>query len=302
MDRVELEAPAKLNLGLRIVGRRADGYHLLESVFVPVDLHDDVQLEAGPGDAIDLELAPGDADPALTIDVPTDHRNLAVRAARAFLDRAGRSAAIRIALRKRIPSAAGLGGGSSDAGAVLRGLARLFPDDLAPEALADVAARLGADVPFFLDPRPAVVTGIGEHREALGDWPELVFVLANPRVDVATADVFRGRAEGGTAFAPQGDLAAAIAGLRAAGFGPDRPAWARLLENDLAPAAEALCPAMRDLRSALERQGALASAQSGSGATVFGVFAGRTAAERAVEGLSVNDSGWFRVAVSPGAR
>ena len=306
MDPISLEAPAKLNLGLRIVGRRADGYHLLESVFVPLDLADDVTLHVGDGDGdgVSLELEAGDPGEPVAPDVPTDDRNLAVRAAHAFLERAGRRAAVHIGLRKRVPSAAGLGGGSSDAGAVLRGLAAALPDALDPAALGEVALGLGADVPFFLDPRPALVTGIGEHRRPLAGVPELAFVLANPRAEVATAEVFRRRAESGAPFAPEGALARALDAVRAAGWlGPGSgAAWAALLENDLAPAAEALCPAMGPLRAALEGAGALASGQSGSGATVFGVFADRAAARQAAEALSVNDSAWFRVAISSAAR
>ena len=152
-------APAKLNLGLRIVGRRPDGYHELESVFAPIDLADELAIEIeehsrGPAE-VELELA--GADP----EVPGGASNLAARAAREFLAAAGLRARVRIALAKRIPAAAGLGGGSSDAGAVLRALAGRWPAALRRDALAALALGLGADVPFFLDPRTALVGGIG---------------------------------------------------------------------------------------------------------------------------------------------
>ena len=165
-------APAKLNLGLRIVGRRPDGTHELESVFVPIDLADELELEIE-------ERAEGAAEVALALSgggegVPADAENLAVREARAFLDAAGLRARVRVALAKRIPAAAGLGGGSSDAGAVLRALAERFPGAVDSERLAAIALRLGSDVPFFLDPRPALVGGVGERRAPLpGHLPAL---------------------------------------------------------------------------------------------------------------------------------
>ena len=301
---IRVTAPAKLNLGLRIVGRRDDGYHLLESVFVPIDLADDLVLQLRPGSGVEIDVATGEAGDPDAAHVPRDDRNLAARAARAFLDAAGLAAHVSIALRKRIPSAAGLGGGSSDAGAVLRGLAEAWPGAVDGPALESIALSLGADVPFFLDPRPAFVSGVGERRRPLGDLPALPLVLANPRVSVSTAEVFERRSREAADFAPAGALMQAAEGVRAAGWldAGAGPAWAGLLVNDLAPAAEAVCPEMRTLLAALEATGALASGQSGSGATVFGVFATSAAAEAACESLSANDSAWFRVAISAAAR
>jgi 4-diphosphocytidyl-2-C-methyl-D-erythritol kinase len=308
---IDLEAPAKLNLGLRVVGVRADGYHLLESLFVPLDLHDDVRLdlaEAKPGDgSVGLELRPEiEAEthpPSPSDDVPTDARNLAVKAAMLFLEAADLAARVRITMCKRIPSAAGLGGGSSDAGAVLRGLDAAWPGRVPRPELEALALRLGADVPFFLEPRPALVAGIGERRSPVADLPELAMVLANPRRPLSTAEVFADWDEKGRPT-PAGELAAAADRVGASGWGAAVAAadWAALLQNDLAAPAERLCPAMRPLRARLEAAGAHAIAQSGSGATVFGLFSDVAAARRACESLSVNDSAWFRVAISLDAR
>jgi len=302
--RIAFEAPAKLNLGLRIVGRRDDGYHLLESLFVPLDLADDLVLDVREGAGVELALVRGEAGEAPPADVPCDERNLAVRAALAFLGAAALECSVRIELRKRIPSSAGLGGGSSDAAAVLRALDRAWPGRVDAAQLADLALSLGADVPFFLDPRPALVRGIGEHRAAPGALPALAFVLANPRRALSTAEVFARRASAGAAFSPEGQLERDLAAVRAAGWSTDdaADAWAALLANDLAVAAESLCPEMAVLRQALDAAGALSSGQSGSGATVFGVFADRAAAQLACASLSSNDSAWFRVAISPAAR
>ena len=171
MARLELRAPAKINLGLRLVGRRQDGYHELESLFLPLELADRIELEVEEGGppcvALTLE---GAAD-----GVPTGPENLAVRAARAFLEAAGLELRLRARLQKALPAGAGLGGGSSDAGAVLRGLAGLFPGSV-PD-LPALALRLGADVPFFLAPRPARVGGIGEVVEPVEGIPSLGVVL-----------------------------------------------------------------------------------------------------------------------------
>jgi 4-diphosphocytidyl-2-C-methyl-D-erythritol kinase len=292
---VRVVAPAKLNLGLRIVGRRADGHHELESAFVPIDLADEVDVEAEPDPAavarVELELA-GQGE-----GVPADAQNLAARAAQTFLEATGLRARVRIALRKRIPAAAGLGGGSSDAAGVLRALAGRFPGALGVEALAALALRLGADVPFFLDPRPALVCGIGERRSPIpGRLPSLAVLLGNPGTPLATASVFATHAAAGRAHSAPGWLEPA---WRAALAGP--PAGlperlAGLLANDLEPAAEALCPALGPLRAALLAAGALAVGLSGSGATLYGLFASPEAAESARARLRLPPPAWVRLA------
>ena len=182
-----LDAPAKVNLGLRIRGRRADGYHLIESLFAPLDLADTVALRVEEADAPEVSLQVEGGE----ISVPTGPENLVWRAARAFLEAAELAARVEIGLVKRTPAAAGLGGGSSDAAAVLRGLVRAFPDALEPAALEALGLSLGADVPFFLNPEPAWVTGVGEQREAARDLPALSLLLANPGQALPTTEVYR---------------------------------------------------------------------------------------------------------------
>ena len=180
-------APAKVNLGLRVVGLRDDGYHLLESLFVPLDLMDRVRVsvESSPRVEVGLQLT------GATVDLPAAHENLAVQAARACLGATGQTARVEIALDKRIPIGAGLGGGSSDAAAALRALDAIFANAIARRDLAALALRLGADVPFFLDPRPAWVTGIGERIEPIDDLAPLDLVLVTPLPALSTAEVFR---------------------------------------------------------------------------------------------------------------
>jgi 4-diphosphocytidyl-2-C-methyl-D-erythritol kinase len=278
--RVHVLAPAKLNLGLRILARRPDGYHELASVFVPLDLADAIELEiaSAPRPELTLELAGECAG------VPADASNLAMRAAAAFLAAAGLSRALRLRVTKRIPVAAGLGGGSSDAGAVLRGLAARFPGALTAPALARLALELGADVPYFLAPRPARVGGIGERSEPLSGLPELACLLVNPGVPLATAGVF------------------AAFDARPA---PARPAFDRELGldlgNDLEPAALRLCPGIAPLRERLLALGARAVGLSGSGPTLFGIFPDAAAASRALAEAAFAPPIWARVAVAPKA-
>lgn len=300
-------APAKINFGLRVGPRQTDGYHPIESLFLPLNLADEIAVEAGPGSEVRLALQGAPSG------VPAGGDNLAARAARAFLEAAGLEAELRIRLRKRIPAAAGLGGGSSDAGAVLRALDRLYAGALAPERLAGLALELGADVPFFLDPRPALASGVGQRLQPVAGAPELALLLVNPGIPLATADVYRAfdalrKAPGGagtgalTPFEP-GSTMRRLSGLRDTGgwLGGGTSELSDLLVNDLEAAATRLCPAIRRLRARLEASGARAVAISGSGPTLFGIFPNVPAARAAAERAGFESPGstvWFRVAVT----
>ncbi len=290
MEAIELSAPAKVNLGLRVVGRRADGYHELESLFVPVDLADAIALRVERAGTAEVSLALAGNAPG----APPGDDNLAVRAARAFLARGGIAARVAISLTKRTPVAAGLGGGSSDAAAVLRGLAQAYPDALAPAALEAIALGLGADVPFFLDPRPAWVTGIGERREPVAGMPALALLLANPGLALATAEVFRAF----DALAPKEPIPSTGAPRALARELADDRSLAARLHNDLEQPAVRLCPPIARLRAQLRATGARAVGMSGSGATLYGVYPDRPAAERAAAALEQPERGWARVAVT----
>ena len=273
--RVQVFAPAKLNLGLRILGRRANGYHEIESVFAPLDLADQIGLEITPSNRPEVTLALAGAPAG----VPADATNLAVRAAADFLAAAGLARAVRIFLTKSIPAAAGLGGGSSDAGAVLRALAASFPDALEEPALARLALRLGADVPYFLAPCPARVGGIGERIQPLADFAPLACLLVNPGVPLSTAAVFAAFDARPARSPPALDRE----------LGLD-------LGNDLEPAAERLCPPIAALRERLRALGARAVGLSGSGPTLFGIFPDAAEAARALAGAAFARPVWARVA------
>lgn len=301
-----LLAPAKLNLGLRVTGRRSDGYHLLESLFVPLDFADSLELHWDPAAdgaaqlTFTLEVAE-DALPASGL--PAGSENLAARAARGFLDRAGRSGHLRLRLCKRLPTAAGLGGGSSDAGAVLRGLRQLLPEAIAPDALARLALELGADVPFFLEPRPAWVSGIGAGIEHLDGIPGLWMLIANPGIPLATAEVFHAFDMLGTTLTPEDPgstmraLPEPLGGLETL----ERLFDAGWLKNDLEPAARRLCPPIGRLLEQLDLLGARWVGMSGSGATVYGIFSNEASAQRAHEALDLLPPSWARVVRSLGS-
>lgn len=306
---LRIRAPAKVNLGLRVLGRRPDGYHLIESLFVPIDLCDELRVEASPGaDSGGSPASPRESEIHLRVvaegqppgSVPADERNLAVRAARLFLERAKRPGlGLDVVLYKRIPAGGGLGGGSSDAGAMLRALDRLLPGAVSREELEALALGLGADVPFFLDPQPALVTGIGERIEPLSSLPGLWLLLVHPGVSLATAHVYAAYDERAGALTQRepGSTMRALSRLS-----DDSRALAELLENDLEAAAEALCPAIGQLRGRIGRLGALAAGMSGSGATVYGVFPDEASARRAHAQAGFEASIWAQVAATMGSQ
>lgn len=294
MSPIRVEAPAKLNLGLRVTGVRADGYHQLESVFVPLDLCDSlvIDVEAAGATRVELRVEGGPAELA------AGARNLASRAAEGFLAAAGLTAEVRIALAKRIPVGAGMGGGSSDAGSVLRALAGRFPGALDAARLGALAVSLGADVPYFLDPRPALVRGIGDEIEPLAGVPALAVVVATPSPGLATAAVFgawdrahpRGATQdSGALTPPEPNRRMPPLPVRLAGLDPSaargQTLLASLLGNDLEPVAAGLAPAIVRLRMEIGRAGARAVGMSGSGPTVFGVFDDLDAARAAAAGI-----------------
>jgi 4-diphosphocytidyl-2-C-methyl-D-erythritol kinase len=276
-------APAKINLTLRILGKRSDGFHDLESLVVFARLADQVTLTL-------------DADLGLDVDGPTAAAagdvadNLVLRAARGLAARTDGLRLGRFALTKRIPVAAGLGGGSSDAAAALRLIMRVNRIARDDRHVMDAARATGADVPVCLDPRPRVMRGIGEVLSAPLDLPELPAVLVNPGVPVPTKDVF-----GKLGFAPgeQRSVASEID----AGRLKERGALVDYLKsqpNDLEAPAIALQPVIADVLGELARQnGCLLARMSGSGATCFGLFETEVAAESAGKALSGSHPTWW---------
>lgn len=280
-------APAKINLSLRVLGRRPDGYHQLETVFLPLELCDRLVISVVSRRRTVVTCAcPGFAE----LD---GSGNLAARAARRYLEAAGGNAGVEIQIHKQTWIAAGLGGGSSDAAAVLLALQQLV-GDLAPKPLHALARELGADVPFFLDPRPALARGVGHRLTPLEGVPSLPLVLVNPGHPLSTAAVFGAL---GLALGQRLDLL--DEGDRRAGPPSDVfsvPSLAAMAHNDLEPAAQSLEPGIAEHKELLLRHGALAACMSGSGPTVFGIFAGIEEARRA--GKQIDGEGQCSVLVT----
>ncbi|MXP62502.1 4-(cytidine 5'-diphospho)-2-C-methyl-D-erythritol kinase [Roseomonas sp. M0104] len=269
-------APAKVNLHLHVVGCRADGYHLLDSLAVFAGAAD--RLRYRPGGPLTLHL---DGPEAGALSAEPD--NLVLRAARLLAEAAGVAPQGRLWLTKVLPVASGIGGGSADAAAALRLLDRAWGLHWGTRRLAPLAAQLGADVPVCLDSRAARMGGVGGTLTDAPALPAAGLVLANPRVPLATPAVFRAR-EGG--FSPEASLPAAWA---------DAAAMARDLArcgNDLEAAAIRLCPAVAEVLAGLRGlEGCLLARMSGSGATCFALFADPRGAEMAAARLPAT---WWR--------
>ena len=258
-------APAKVNLSLLVTGRRADGYHLLDSLVVFGPVSD--MVHATLADALSLEISG-----PFAAGLAAEPDNLVLRAARALAAWAGRAPGAALVLEKHLPVASGIGGGSADAAATLRVLCRLWDVSPPAAALRAIGLTLGADVPVCLDSRPARMTGVGEALTPLPKLPSCGVLLVNPGVAVATAAVFQARVGPFSQPAAMPDAWPDAAALAAclAGWGNDleRPALT------VAPAIGAVLGALRAM------PGCLLARMSGSGATCFGLFADPGAAMR----------------------
>jgi 4-diphosphocytidyl-2-C-methyl-D-erythritol kinase len=288
IERAQILAPAKVNLFLHVGARRPDGYHDIETLFQAIDLADELQIELA-GEGVALEVEGAELGPVAD--------NLAYRAAEAFRAHAKLESGLRIRLTKHIPAGAGLGGGSSDAAAVLRCLAWMTGLEDPASRLLSVAAELGSDVPFFLCGSPlALACGRGERLEALPPLPVAHMVLSLTPVHVSTAAAYRAldeaRASRGGA-APRGGAEGGRArgGIRPEAWADVRPA----MRNDFQEVVAAE-PAIARSLEALSAAGASDVLLSGSGAASFGLFTDAAAAGRAADQLS-DELGWPCVAV-----
>src|SRR5512140_1264043 len=269
---VSFLAPAKLNLSLQVFGKRPDGYHHIRSVMAPVSLYDDVTVEE-ESEGISVECdAPG---------IPTDDANSCHKAAALFLAWAGVPGGVRIRIRKAIPAESGLGGGSSDAAAALKGLIALTGKHPPLEALLAMAIRVGADVPFFLPGGAALVEGIGERLTPLPWNVPFHAVIVRPAFGLSTREGYArlGREPGGPppcgrvpTFRTFSEVAAIVRNDFEAAWGPSHPEIAVI-------------------RRGLTSAGAAAAGLSGSGSAVFGLFTSEGAAREAREKLSAGDDG-----------
>ncbi len=275
---MRLLAPAKINLYLKVVGRREDGYHLLNSLMCCVGLYDTLDL---------CIPAKQDAIVCHQARVPADETNLALKAVFAFNQALARRTDrtpcnVSIELKKKIPVGAGLGGGSSDAAAVLLGLNQYHGHVFTRAQLHHLALQLGADVPFFIDQRPSLVSGIGEQLSACQGLPPYGVILIYPGFGVSTAEVFKNLNFGLTKCEKKNSYFP---------FNNGKFDLKQGLENDLEEGVARRFPVIKHMKRALLEQGALGASMTGSGSVVFGLFADKAEAQGAMAGLN-SQSGW----------
>jgi len=269
---IRLRCPAKVNLYLKVLGRRADGYHELVTLMQPLSLADE------------LTVTPGGEGIHFTCDrpeLPEGPENLVWRAALAFQGEAGVQVAAQLALRKTIPVAAGLGGGSSDAAGALKALNHLYGSPLDGKRLQGLAAGLGADVPFFLGSGPMVGRGTGTELSPYA-LPPYVYLLLNPGVPLATRWVYENLDPAQWAARPGVET-----------WDPEHPeGW---VYNDLGEVAVRRLPELAGWLARLQELGAVAQSVSGSGPTIFGIFPTWEAAQEAAKALRPSFRGWLAV-------
>jgi 4-diphosphocytidyl-2-C-methyl-D-erythritol kinase len=269
-DSITVCAPAKINLVLRILDRRPDGYHNLWSLMQTVRLEDELSMAVNhTNSAITLRCD----DPSLK----PDHSNLVYRAAAAVLEQSGQTVGLDMALAKRIPMGAGLGGGSSDAAATIIGLNRILKLGWSPEEMAEVGQTLGSDVPFFFFAPSATVAGRGEKVTAVRMTGSRWIVLVNPSFPVETKWAYRQLSESRPGVVPVSRSHAALEAV------PEL-SWKQVMEtaeNDFETPVFKAYPLLCDIKQELTARGAEVALLSGSGATVFGVFFDETSARHA---------------------
>lgn len=262
---LRIETPAKINLGLHVLRRRPDGYHDIETAMVRIGWFDTVNAEVAE------TITMTSSDP----DLPSGQGNLCMRAATTLATHYGVKEGAQLHLTKRIPASAGLGGGSSDAAATLRLLARLWNLDATDADLTRIGARLGADVPFFLGPSPALAEGIGEKltpltgKDGAGLSIPYTFVVVKPAHSVSTAEAYRSVTPSESDRVNLPDVVTSR----------DLARWRAELTNDFEDSVAARFPEIPEIKAALYRSGAGYAAMSGSGSSVFGVFEDRKVAE-----------------------
>ncbi len=271
LSRLDVAAHAKINLYLKILRKRPDGFHDIETAVQTVSLHDTLSLELRR-EGICLEVDDKT--------VPPGPENLAWRAAAVLQAPGSAPRGVHIRIRKAIPAGAGLGGGSSDAAAALLGLRRLWGLDLPDRELEILAASIGSDVPFFLHGGTALLRGTGTLLKPLPDLDGYEVLIVFPGVPLSTRKVYAGTSESLTSALKISSMAGFEHTLKG-DLAKEVETWVRA-GNDLEPYARSLCPPIGEIKDGLETAGAGAAAMTGSGSAVFGVFRNPDAIERAV--------------------
>jgi len=291
MSFVNLLSPAKINLALRVHGRRADGYHEITSVIQPVNLFDTVKIEVAEGNGILLNTR--------GINIPNDKSNLAYKAAMLYLEKTDVQKKITISIDKSVPTGSGLGGGSSNAAAVLVGLNRLL-NALNENELMKISSQLGADVPFFIKCQSAIVEGIGEKITILKNFPLFHYVVIYPKFGVSTAEVYKewDKLNGGC-----NNQRPELEKLKQNFLDPELEP---LVFNDLERPSFSICPALKKYKELMHSLNTKLVMISGSGSSFFTLFRQNKPAEELYKYLSSSKeidtfllkgiSGWHRLA------
>lgn len=278
---LSLPSYAKVNLSLLVLGRRPDGYHEIQTVLQTVSLHDNLTIAATAEDSVDFACD--------DLEIPGGEANLVVKAARALRARFGVTVGCKIRLEKRIPVQGGLGGGSSNAAVTLLALTQLWELPAKHDDLLQVAAALGADVPFFLDGGCALATGIGTQLKPLPDQPKQHLLIVTPVATVATADAYKAL-KSPALTTPDTASILAISRTQAVFSDSGQRVLCDHLENDFERVIFDIEPEIRRVKEALTQAGARCALLAGSGSSVFGIFENKDALSVAAQAL--NESGW----------
>lgn len=258
MNSISLKAYAKINIGLDVTGKLPDGYHLVKMIMQNIDLYDEVVL---------TENVSGDIRLDMNVDfLPTDERNLAYKAAKLMKEDFGIDRGIDIYIRKNIPAAAGMAGGSTDAAAVMTGMNKLFDLNIDRNILMEHGLKLGADVPYCIMGGTALAEGIGEKLTQLSPCPDCYVLVAKPDISVSTAYVYTNLVLDDTTVHPDIDM------VRNALESGDIRTAAKNMGNLLENVTQKEYPVISEIKHIMDDNGALGSLMSGSGPTVFGLF------------------------------
>lgn len=273
MDKIQLKALAKINLGLDVLRRREDGYHEVKMIMQTIGLHDDLEIRKTktPGIQVKTNL----------YYLPTNENNLVYKAAKLLMDEFQIQDGVSIQLKKRIPVAAGMAGGSSDGAAVLWGINQMYGLGLSMQALMERGVRLGADVPYCIQRGTALAEGIGEKLSVLPPMPKCTILIAKPGISVSTKFVYENLHANDLKPEQHPDVDSMIEAMRQKDLGLLCSRMGNVLETVTIPAY----PVINEIKRTMIDNGAIGSMMSGSGPTVFGIFDSPSAAKQAVKAV-----------------
>lgn len=273
MDKIQLKALAKINLGLDVLRRREDGYHEVKMIMQTIGLHDDLEIRKTktPGIQVKTNL----------YYLPTNENNLVYKAAKLLMDEFQIQDGVSIQLKKRIPVAAGMAGGSSDGAAVLWGINQMYGLGLSMQALMERGVRLGADVPYCIQRGTALAEGIGEKLSVLPPMPKCTILIAKPGISVSTKFVYENLHANDLKLEQHPDVDSMIEAMRQKDLGLLCSRMGNVLETVTIPAY----PVINEIKRTMMDNGAIGSMMSGSGPTVFGIFDSPAAAKQAMKAV-----------------